>query len=87
MNADFMLISVTLCSILHVVTYITVYVCRLPVDETLTFNGATYAGKPDDFITLSLLGEGVRGTVYKCRHRPSNCKLAVKVSQQCHAYY
>jgi len=58
-----------------------VIVCRLPVDETLTINGETYAGTVGDFLTLSLLGEGVRGSVYKCRHKPSNCTLAVKVSQ------
>jgi len=52
------------------------------VDETLTINGETYAGVAGDFITLSLLGEGVRGTVYKCRHRPSNCIVAVKVSYE-----
>jgi len=56
-------------------------VFRLPVDETLTISGATYAGAASDFITLSVLGEGVRGTVYKCRHRPSSCILAVKVSR------
>jgi len=59
---------------------VTVFVCRLPVDETLTIDGAMYAGAAGDFTTLSLLGEGVRGTVYKCRHRPSSCTLAVKVS-------
>jgi len=57
------------------------FVCRLPVDETLTINGETYAGAASDFMTLSLLGEGVRGTVYKCRHRPSKYIVAVKVSQ------
>jgi len=54
-------------------------VFRLPVDEMLTINGETYAGAAGDFVTLSLLGEGVRGVVYKCKHRPSNCIVAVKV--------
>ena len=54
--------------------------CRLPVDETLTINGETYDGASGDFNTLSLLGEGVRGSVYKCQHKPSNCTIAVKVS-------
>ena len=53
---------------------------RLPVDETLTINGEIYSGAAGDFVTLSLLGEGVRGSVYKCRHKPSDCTLAVKVS-------
>jgi len=50
------------------------------VDETLTINGETYDGSAADFATLSVLGEGVRGTVYKCRHKPSNSIVAVKVS-------
>jgi len=57
------------------------FVCRLPVDETLTINGETYAGTAGDFSILSLLGEGVRGSVHKCWHKPSNCTIAVKVSQ------
>jgi len=55
-------------------------VFRLPVDETLIINGETYDGAAGDFVTLSLLGEGARGAVYKCRHRPSGAILAVKVS-------
>ena len=52
----------------------------MPVDETLTINGETYAGAAPDFERLSVLGEGVHGAVYKCRHRPSDCTVAVKVS-------
>ena len=61
-------------------SYVILMICRLPVDESLTINGETYAGAAADFLTLSLLGEGVRGSVYKCRHKPSNCIVAVKVS-------